>query len=68
MVKVRSGNDETVHYFITNDELEGFKLKNGDLFGSDTEFERKKEGPTRRAKVSDLHLESKATATRKGWR
>ncbi|MFO1488703.1 MAG: DNA topoisomerase (ATP-hydrolyzing) subunit B [Verrucomicrobiota bacterium] len=60
MVKVRSGNDETVHYFITNDELEGFKLKNGDLFGTDTEFERKKDTPTRRAKVSDLHLESKA--------
>ncbi len=62
MVKVRSGNDETVHYFITNEELEGFKLQNGDLFGTDTEFERKKDGPTRRAKVSDLHLESKATA------
>ena len=60
MVKVRSGNDETVHYFITNEELEGFKLKNGDLFGTDTEFERKKDGPTRRAKISDLHLESKA--------
>ena len=62
MVKVRSGNDETVYYFITNDELEGFKLQNGDLFGTDTEFERKKDGPTRRAKVSDLHLESKAIA------
>ena len=62
MVKVRSGNDDTVHYFITNDELEGFKLQNNDLFGTDTEFERKKDGPTRRAKVSDLHLESKATA------
>ncbi len=62
MVKVRSGNDETVHYFITNDELEGFKLQNGDLFGSDTEFERKKDAPTRRAKISDLHLESKAIA------
>ncbi len=62
MVKVRSGNDETVHYFITNDELEGFKLKNNDLFGTDTDFERKKDTPTRRAKISDLHLESKAIA------
>jgi DNA gyrase subunit B len=60
MVKVRSGNDDTVHYFITDKELEGFKLANGDLFGTDTEFERKKDGPTRRAKVSNLHLESKA--------
>jgi len=62
MVKVRSGNDETVHYFITGEELEGFKLQNGDLFGSDTELERKKDAPTRRAKISDLHLESKAIA------
>jgi DNA gyrase subunit B len=62
MVKVRDGNDETVHYFITGDELDAFKSANNDLFGSDTEVERKKDGPTRRAKVSDLHLESKATA------
>jgi DNA gyrase subunit B len=60
MAKVRDGNDDTVHYFLTGDELETFKLANGDLFGGDTEFERKKDGPTRRAKVSDLHLESKA--------
>src|SRR5271170_7955855 len=60
MVKVRSGNDETVHYFITNEELEKFKLANGDLFGTDTETERRKDGPTRRAKISDLHLESRA--------
>ena len=72
MAKVRDGNDDTVHYFLTGDELETFKLANGDLFGGDTEFERKKEGPTRRAKVSDLHLESKAISdlldklTRKG--
>ena len=60
MVKVRSGNDETVHYFLTPKEVEDFKLANSDIFGSDTEVERKKDGPTRRAKVSDLHLESKA--------
>jgi len=61
MVKVRDGNDETVHYFITNDELDAFKAANNDLFGNDTEVERRKDGPTRRAKVSNLHLESKAT-------
>jgi len=61
MIKVRDGNDETVHYFLSNKEVEAFKSKNSDLFGSDTELvEKKKEGPTRRAKVSDLHLESKA--------
>ena len=62
MVKVRDGNDETVHYFLSSEEVEAFKLANNDLFGGDTEVERKKDGPTRRAKVSDLHLESKATA------
>ncbi|HEY9508306.1 MAG TPA: DNA topoisomerase (ATP-hydrolyzing) subunit B [Verrucomicrobiae bacterium] len=60
MVKVREGNDETVHYFLTNEALEDFKLANNDLFGTDTEFERRKDGPTRRASVYDLHLESKA--------
>ena len=62
MVKVRDGNDETMHYFSSNEEVDAFKAANNDLFGGDTEVERKKDGPTRRAKVSDLHLESKATA------
>ena len=63
MAKVRLGNDETLHYFVTNDEFEQFKRINPDLFGSDTELaERKKDGPTRRVAVSDLHLESKAIA------
>lgn len=62
MVKVRDGNDETVHYFLSNEEVEEFKAANNDLFGGDTEVERRKDGPTRRAKISDLHLESKATA------
>src|ERR1051325_8806840 len=61
MVKVRDGNDDTVHYFLSNEEVDKFKAANNDLFGNDTEVERKKDGPTRRAKVSDLHLESKAT-------
>ena len=62
MAKVRDGNDDTVHYFLTADELEAFKQVNPDLFGGDTEVERKKDGPTRRVKLSDLHLESKAIA------
>ena len=62
MIKVRDGNDETVHYFLNSNEVDAFKAANNDLFGNDTEVERKKDGPTRRAKVSDLHLESKATA------
>jgi DNA gyrase subunit B len=62
MVKVREGNDETVHYFVTNEELEPFKAANSDLFGTDTEFERRKDGPTRRATLTNLHLESKAIA------
>jgi DNA gyrase subunit B len=60
MIKVRNGNDETVHYFLSNEEVEAFKQANNDLFGTDTEVERRKDGPTRRAKVSDLRLESKA--------
>jgi DNA gyrase subunit B len=60
MVKVRSGNDEKVHYFLTAEEVEEFKLANADIFGTDTETERRKDSPTRRAKVSNLHLESKA--------
>jgi DNA gyrase subunit B len=62
MVKVRNGNDETVHYFVTGAEFEAFKAANPDLFGNDTEIERRKDGPTRRATVTDLHLESKAIA------
>jgi len=60
MIKVRDGNDETVHYFLSNREVDEFKSANTDLFGGDTEVERRKDAPTRRAKVSDLHLESKA--------
>ena len=72
MVKVREGNKETVHFFVTNDELEQFKSASPELFGGDTEVERRKDGPTRRAKYADLHHESKAVAellarlTRKG--
>jgi DNA gyrase subunit B len=61
LVKVREGNDETVHYFVTNGELDSFKAANAALFGGDTaELEKKKDGPTRRATYADLHHESKA--------
>ncbi len=60
MIKVRDGNDETVHYFLSNQDADEFKSANNDLFGGDTDVERKKDVPTRRAKISDLHLESKA--------
>jgi len=61
LVKVREGNDETVHYFTTAEELETFKTANADLFNGDTDT-RKKDGPIRRATYADLHHESKAVA------
>src|SRR5216683_683625 len=62
LVKVREGNNETVHYFIANADLEQFKSAHPELFGGDTDVERRKDGPIRRAKVADLHHESKAVA------
>src|SRR5687768_53430 len=49
LVKVREGNNETIHYFTTNAELDEFKGAHADLFGSEAEGERRKDGPTRRA-------------------
>src|SRR5206468_12795430 len=46
MVKVREGNSETLHYFVTNDELEQFKAAHPVLFGGDTEVERRRDSPT----------------------
>ena len=69
LVKVREGNNETVHYFHTEEELAQFGAKNPDLklFGdqeSDTSMIEKskgdsKNGHTRRARHVELH-ESKA--------
>jgi DNA gyrase subunit B len=65
LVKVRDGNDETVYYFHTEEDLEEFGSKNPDLrlFGeeeSDTSLvEKAKNGHTRRARHVELH-ESKA--------
>ena len=67
LVKVRDGNDETVHYFHSEEDLEDFGSKNPDLrlFGeeeSDTSLlEKAKNGHTRRARHVELH-ESKAVA------
>src|SRR5437763_2201384 len=35
MIKVRTGSDDTVHYFLTNEEVETFTSTNTDLFGTD---------------------------------
>src|SRR5439155_119087 len=62
LVKVREGNNETMHYFVTHAELEQFKAADPSLFGGDTDIERRKDGPIRRATIADLHHESKAVA------
>ncbi|MGA2541169.1 MAG: DNA topoisomerase (ATP-hydrolyzing) subunit B [Verrucomicrobiota bacterium] len=65
LVKVRDGNDESVHYFHTEEELAEFGAANADLklFGaeSDTTLLEKGDKPrnTRRASHVELH-ESKA--------
>ena len=63
LVKVREGNDETVHYFHSEEDLRKFGEANSDLklFGDeDTDIiEKIKNGPTRRARHVELH-ESKA--------
>ena len=64
LVKVRDGNDETVYYFHTEEDLAKFGAANLDLklFGAeegDTATFEKKNGNIRRAKHVELH-ESKA--------
>ena len=67
LVKVRAGNDETVHYFADEAGLAKFGAENPDLglFGEDdsdtTMIEKSKNGHTRRARHVELH-ESKAIA------
>src|ERR1017187_2014523 len=63
IIKVREGNDETVHYFDDLDDVQKFKDKNSDLY--DAEAKEKSDKPknqTRRAVEADLHLESKVIA------
>jgi DNA gyrase subunit B len=70
LVKVRDGNEETVHYFHTEEDLAKFGNENSDLrlFGvstGDTEFlenngsDKRERGNIRRARHVELH-ESKA--------
>jgi DNA gyrase subunit B len=72
LVKVRDGNDETVHYFHTEEELAEFGTANPDLklFGEETDTtllekadreksDKPRNGNTRRAKHVELH-ESKS--------
>jgi len=67
LAKVRSGNDESVHYFHTEEELAKFSSENSDLklFGDqegDTDLiEKTRNGPSRRGRHVELH-ESKAIA------
>jgi DNA gyrase subunit B len=76
LVKVREGNNESVHYFRTEEELAKFANANPDLklFGGEAESENgddeksekaekpeKKNGHTRRGRHVELH-ESKAVA------
>jgi DNA gyrase subunit B len=60
IVVIRAGNDETVHYFHDEEELEKFGEENPDLklFGEEeTEAGQgeKKNGHTRRARLVELH-------------
>ncbi len=74
LVKVREGNDESVHFFTATEDFDRFKAENPDLFGDVEAKERqeKARGQSRRATHSDLHHESKAIGellvklTRKG--
>lgn len=70
LVKVREGNEETIHYFHHEDELAKFAKANSDLglFGDDEELSKAEEknekaatknGVTRRGRHVELH-ESKA--------
>jgi DNA gyrase subunit B len=67
LVKVRSGNEESVSYFHSEEELRDFSEANPDLGlfdagegnGEGADKVEKKEGPTRRATLVELH-ESKA--------
>ncbi len=63
LIKVRSGNDESVHYFLTRTDLANFGRENPDLnLGlsgekeSDTSvIEKTKNGSTRRARHEELY-------------
>ncbi len=64
LIKIRDGNDETIHYFENLDEVAKFKDKDPDLFAEGEAKEKAERNRTqiRRATEVDLHLESKAIA------
>jgi len=63
LIKVREGNEETVHYFLTREDLAKFGRENSDLNlylsgekESDTSvIEKSKNGSTRRARHEELY-------------
>ncbi len=63
LIKIRSGNDETVHYFLSREDLAAFGQENADLnLGlsgekeSDTSvIEKSRNGTTRRARHEELY-------------
>jgi DNA gyrase subunit B len=62
LVKIREGNEETVHYFVGNEELARFDAENPDLdlglsgeAESDTALIEKKNGSRRRARHEELY-------------
>ena len=65
LVKIREGNEESVYYFMTEEDLARFGRENPDLklFGGEESetaiIERARQGPVRRARHVELH-ESKA--------
>ncbi|MSU32911.1 MAG: DNA gyrase subunit B [Pedosphaera sp.] len=61
MLKIRDGNEERVHFFITAEEMEAFKILHPDLYGDvETREKLEKKGTTRRSAYHSLHLEAKA--------
>ena len=62
LIKVREGNEETVHYFENLAAVEQFKTENPDLYGDGEvrELAEKSRKQSRRVVGVDLHLESKA--------
>ena len=63
LIKVRDGNDETVHYFLSLEAVDAFKAANADIYGDEPkEKGERSRNQTRRAVEADLHLESKVIA------
>ncbi len=63
LIKVRDGNDETVHYFLSLEAVDAFKAANSDIYGDEARDKADRpRNQIRRAVEADLHLESKAIA------